>query len=145
MRRIDRVKPTWPREVFLRKRRCHRPAGCMRSVHETFAASGAILRRTELKFAKEAVTGTYTRGEFLGFGAALAGAFTLGRLPGAEHAAAAAQPPAAPPVPGGEPDLIVVNARVLTSEPGVPRAEAFAVKNGRFTAVGSTSDVRNLA
>jgi hypothetical protein len=24
----------------------------------------------------------YTRGEFLGFGAALAGAFTLGRLPG---------------------------------------------------------------
>ena len=57
----------------------------MRSVHETFAASGAILRRTELKFAKEAVTGTYTRGEFLGFGAALAGAFTLGRLPGASE------------------------------------------------------------
>jgi len=87
----------------------------------------------------------YTRGEFLGFGAALAGAFTLGRVPGAEHAAAAAQPPAPPTVPGGEPDLVVVNARVLTSEPAMPRAEAFAVKNGRFTAVGSTSDVRNLA
>src|SRR5437762_8169445 len=87
----------------------------------------------------------YTRGEFLGFGAALAGAFTLGRLPGAGHAAAAAQPQATPPVPGGEPDLIVVNARVLTSEQATARAEAFAVKNGRFTAVGSTSDVRNLA
>src|SRR5262249_52060525 len=87
----------------------------------------------------------YTRGEFLGFGAALAGAFTLGRLPGAGHAAAAAQPPAATPVPGGDPDLVVVNARVLTSEQAMPRAEAFAVKNGRFTAVGSASDVRNLA
>src|SRR5438445_574375 len=124
MRRIDRVKTTWPRGVFLGKCRCRSPVGCMRSVHETFAASGAILRRTELKFAKEAVTGTYTRGEFLGFGAALAGAFTLGRIPGAEHAAAAAaQPPATPPVPGGEPDLIVVNARVLTSEQSMPRAE----------------------
>ena len=82
----------------------------------------------------------YTRGEFLGFGAALAGAFTLGRLPGAEQAASA-QPVASP----GEPDLIVANARVLTSETAMPRAEAFAVKNGRFVAVGSTSDVRNLA
>jgi predicted amidohydrolase YtcJ len=109
------------------------------------SVSGAILRRTKLKALKEALTGTYTRGEFLGFGAALAGAFTLGRLPGGDHAAAAAQPQTATPVAGGEPDLIVVNARVLTSEPGVPRAEAFAVKNGRFTAVGSTSDVRNLA
>jgi predicted amidohydrolase YtcJ len=82
----------------------------------------------------------YTRGEFLGFGAALAGAFTLGRLPGVEQAASAQ-----PIVPAGEPDLIVVNARVLTSDAAMPRAEAFAVKNGRFVAVGSTSDVRNLA
>ena len=82
----------------------------------------------------------YTRGEFLGFGAALAGAFTLGRLPGAEQTASAQ-----PIVSAGEPDLIVVNARVLTSDTATPRAEAFAVKNGRFVAVGSTSDVRNLA
>jgi len=34
---------------------------------------------------------------------------------------------------------------VLTSDTTLPRAEAFAVKNGRFVAVGSTSDVRNLA
>ena len=83
----------------------------------------------------------YTRAEFLGFGAALAGAFTLGKLP-----VAAQQPgPAPPSLPSGEPDLIVVNARVLTSDAALPRAEAFAVKNGRFVAVGSTADVRNLA
>ena len=82
----------------------------------------------------------YTRGEFLGFGAALAGAFSLGKLPaGMPRVAAQAAPPA------GEPDLIVVNARVLTSDAAQPRAEAFAVKDGRFTAVGSTSDIRNLA
>jgi predicted amidohydrolase YtcJ len=78
-----------------------------------------------------------TRGEFLGFGAALAGAYGLGRVPTVE-----AQPPVAA---GTEPDLIVVNAIVYTSDPAQPRAEAFAIKNSRFVAVGSTSDVRNLA
>jgi predicted amidohydrolase YtcJ len=84
----------------------------------------------------------YTRGEFLGFGAALAGAFTFGKLPVPGSPAAAQTPSAAP---AGEADLIVVNGRVLTSDTTLPRAEAFAVKNGRFTAVGSTADVRNLA
>ena len=83
-----------------------------------------------------------TRGEFLGFGAALAGAFTLGRRPGA---VGIEQPVLAQPVASGEPDLVLLNARVLTSDAAAPRAEAFAVKNGRFIAVGSTSDVRNLA
>jgi len=83
----------------------------------------------------------YTRGEFLGFSALLAGAFTVGRFP---RAVQAAQPP--PPTAGGaEPDLIVVNGIVYTSDAAQPRAEAFAVKNGRFVAVGSTPDVRNLA
>jgi predicted amidohydrolase YtcJ len=86
----------------------------------------------------------YTRGEFLGFGAVLAGAFTVGRLP-KTAAAAAAQPPSPPASTAGEPDLIVVNARVYTSDAALPRAEAFAVKNGRFAAVGSSADVRNLA
>jgi predicted amidohydrolase YtcJ len=86
----------------------------------------------------------YTRGEFLGFGAALAGAFTLRRATGS--ASAPAQAPGAPvPADRGEPDLVVVNARVFTSDAALPRAEAFAVKNGRFVAVGSTSDVRNIA
>jgi predicted amidohydrolase YtcJ len=42
------------------------------------------------------------------------------------------------------PDLIVFNARVITVESRQPRAEAFAIKNGRFLAVGSNADVRNL-
>jgi predicted amidohydrolase YtcJ len=61
-------------------------------------------------------------------------------VPGAQQPVAAQAPPST-----GEPDLIVVNARVLTSDAALPRAEAFALKSGRFTAVGSTSDVRNLA
>ncbi|MFM8532018.1 MAG: hypothetical protein ACKOEC_00235, partial [Acidimicrobiia bacterium] len=43
------------------------------------------------------------------------------------------------------PDLVVTNAKVYTMDTRAPRAEAFAVTGGRFTAVGSTSDVRNLA
>jgi predicted amidohydrolase YtcJ len=82
----------------------------------------------------------YTRGEFLGFGAALAGAFTLD--PGRGVARLAAQPPA---VSGGAPDLLVVNARVLTSDSSAPRAQAFAVADGRFSAVGSNDEVRNLS
>jgi predicted amidohydrolase YtcJ len=84
----------------------------------------------------------YTRGEFLGLTAALAGAFTLGRRPSAMQAA---QTPDLPTPATGEPDLVVFNARVLTSDVAAPRAEAFAVKNGRFVAVGSSADVRNLA
>jgi hypothetical protein len=43
-----------------------------------------------------------------------------------------------------EPDLIVVNAKVYTIEESNPRAESFAIKDSRFTAIGSSSDVRNL-
>jgi len=43
------------------------------------------------------------------------------------------------------PDYVVINARVFTIDNDQPFAEAFAVKNGRFVAVGSTSDVQNLA
>ena len=44
-----------------------------------------------------------------------------------------------------DPDLVVINARVYTMDPTVARAEAFAVGEGRFTAVGSTADMRALA
>ena len=44
-----------------------------------------------------------------------------------------------------DPDLIVVNARVYTVDPSLPRAEAFAVNAGRFVAVGSSSEMRSLA
>ena len=80
----------------------------------------------------------YTRGEFLGFGAILAGGVGLGRLP-------LPQTPAREPAAGPEPDSIVVNAKIYTSDTTMPRAEAFAVKNGRFVAVGTSADVRNLA
>ena len=43
------------------------------------------------------------------------------------------------------PDLVVYNARVYTMAGASPRAEAFATKNGRFVAVGRTSDIRSLA
>src|SRR5665213_1724905 len=42
------------------------------------------------------------------------------------------------------PDLVVVNAKVITVDPRQPRAEAFAIKNGRFLAVGSNADIRNM-
>ena len=51
----------------------------------------------------------------------------------------------AAPSGGQRPDLIVINATVYTMDTRAPRAEAFAVTGGRFTAVGSTSDIRNLA
>jgi predicted amidohydrolase YtcJ len=44
-----------------------------------------------------------------------------------------------------EPDLVVFNAKVYTVDSSAPKAEAFAVKAGRFTAAGSSADIRSLA
>ena len=76
-----------------------------------------------------------TRGEFLGFGAVLAGAFTLGRRPGG---VGVEQPVLAQPAAGGEPDLVRRQRAGPHQDAAVPRAEAFAVKDGRFLAVGAT-------
>src|ERR1700743_437313 len=43
------------------------------------------------------------------------------------------------------PDMIVVNARITTMDAAKPRAQAFAVKAGRFTAVGTTEQIKTLA
>jgi hypothetical protein len=43
------------------------------------------------------------------------------------------------------PDLVVVNAVVYTVDDAKPKAEAFAVKNGRFVAIGTTTEIRALA
>ena len=43
-----------------------------------------------------------------------------------------------------DPDLVVFNAKVYTVDARAPKAEAFAVKAGRFVAVGSTSEIRAL-
>ena len=48
-------------------------------------------------------------------------------------------------VRGPDPDLVVYNATVYTMDPATPRAEAFAVSDGRFAAVGTSVDIRGLA
>ena len=62
---------------------------------------------------------------------AVAGAAFLSRVP-----AAFADPQ--------EPDLIVYNARVHTVDANLPQAQAFAVRAGRFVAVGG-NDIKSLA
>ena len=39
-------------------------------------------------------------------------------------------------------DLVVFNANVYTLDPAMPRAQAFAVRAGRFVAVGSNDDIK---
>ena len=41
-------------------------------------------------------------------------------------------------------DLVVFNANVYTVDDRMPRAEAFAVRSGRFVAVGSNSNIKGL-
>jgi predicted amidohydrolase YtcJ len=43
------------------------------------------------------------------------------------------------------PDLVLLNGDVVTMDPRQPRARALAIADGRFVAVGSDDDVRNLA
>ena len=85
---------------------------------------------------------SYTRGEFLGLSAMIAAGAALRATP---LGALLPQPPEQAQRRALDPDLIVINARVYTVDPANPRAEAFAVKGDRFIAVGSTSDIRNLA
>jgi len=42
-------------------------------------------------------------------------------------------------------DTILVNGHVITVDPGFSIAQAIAIRDGRFVAVGSTADVRRLA
>src|SRR5687768_9817453 len=84
----------------------------------------------------------YTRGEFLGLSALIAGGAMLRGTP---LGALAPSPSQQPQQRALDPDLIVINARVYTVDPARPTAEAFAVKDDRFIAVGSTSEIRNLA
>ncbi|AHG88170.1 Amidohydrolase 3 [Gemmatirosa kalamazoonensis] len=44
-----------------------------------------------------------------------------------------------------DPDLVLFNAKVHTMDAALPTAEAFAVRGGRFVAVGRSADVRSLA
>ena len=75
----------------------------------------------------------YTRGEFLGLAGLMVGAVATG-----------ARAQAAAVDETREPELVVLNGRVFTVDDNQPRAEAFAVRNERFMAVGSNADIRNL-
>jgi hypothetical protein len=75
----------------------------------------------------------YSRRRFLGRTGAACAALGLGRRGEAQGRGA-----------GAGPDAIVINARVYTMDTALPRAEALAVKNGRFVAVGMNHDVSNL-
>jgi predicted amidohydrolase YtcJ len=45
---------------------------------------------------------------------------------------------------GTDADLVVFNAKVYTVDSRMPKAEAFAVRGGRFVAVGSSADIKGL-
>lgn len=42
-------------------------------------------------------------------------------------------------------DLVLVNAKIFTADPRHPYAEALAIEDGRYTAVGTNAEVRRLA
>ena len=44
----------------------------------------------------------------------------------------------------GKADLVVINAKVYTVDSRMPKAEAFAVKNGRFIAVGMNDEIKGI-
>ncbi len=75
----------------------------------------------------------HNRREFMGLtGAGIAGSI------GMPWSAAAATPEAQ------DADLVVFNAKVYTVDSRMPRAEAFAVKGGRFSALGTTAAMKAL-
>lgn len=45
---------------------------------------------------------------------------------------------------GRDADLVVFNAKVYTVDSRAPKVEAFAVKAGRFVAVGNTAEMKAL-
>ena len=84
---------------------------------------------------------THSRREFVSFtGSAVAG---LAGLPWLEGTPSAQTP--TPAANSTDPDLVVFNAKVYTVDAARPRAEAFAVRGGRFLAVGTTDEMKALA
>ncbi len=79
-----------------------------------------------------------TRREFIERGATMGAAIGLGRW-----SSVSGVDQTLPSSPG--PEMVVLNANIYTIDDTQPLAQAFAVKNGRFLAVGSSADMRNLA
>jgi predicted amidohydrolase YtcJ len=78
-------------------------------------------------------THTHSRREFLGFAGAGAAGLVGGRVAFGS-----------PVEDGRDADLVVFGAKVYTVDAGMPKAQAFAVKNGRFVAVGSDVEIKGL-
>jgi predicted amidohydrolase YtcJ len=76
-----------------------------------------------------------TRRRFLNLSAAGLAAFAAPRCITAED----------PDFVAHDPDLVVLNARVYTIDPRTPKAEAFAIKGGRFLRVGTSAEIKSLA
>ena len=77
--------------------------------------------------------GTFSRRQAIGLGCASVGLFAA-RGSGAAALADWAAP-----------DLIVVNAKIYTMDSRLPETEAFAVRGGRFVALGASRDLKALA
>lgn len=87
----------------------------------------------------------YSRREFFGASAALGASLgvDLSHWSSASPPAPMAMSPGLAVQEYAE-DLVVLNAQVYTIDDALPRAQAFAIKHGRFVAVGSNADIRNL-
>ncbi len=88
----------------------------------------------------------YSRGEFLSLATAATASMGLGCAGGEATGSNGQAGPAGNEASGATtaPDVVVLNARVITVDEATASAEAFAVKDGRFIAVGRTSDIENL-
>ena len=80
----------------------------------------------------------FSRRKFIGSSSALAAA-------GLGLATEASLAQSVPISSDASPDYVILNGRVFTSDSSQPSAEAFAVKNDRFIAVGSTDYINRLA
>src|SRR5712671_8034470 len=78
----------------------------------------------------------FSRREFMGLSSAGVAGFIGAKWPNSAAAAALDHT--------SEPDLVVFNGTIYTVDPLKPRAQAFAVKAGRFVAVGDTEDIKSL-
>ena len=80
----------------------------------------------------------FSRRKFIGSSSALAAA-------GLGLATEASLAQSVPTSSDASPDYVILNGRIFTSDSSQPSAEAFAVKNDRFIAVGSTAYIQRLA
>ncbi|MXX70076.1 MAG: amidohydrolase [Gemmatimonadales bacterium] len=87
----------------------------------------------------------FTRRDFMAIsGLAAGGAALAGCGTGGSGSPGGGSRTAAGTAAGGHADIVVRDAAVHTVDDDLPRAEAFAVKSGRFLAVGSSDDISNL-